>query len=366
MDGWTLRQTQLEQIRKDLTHAWRSHRPLVHGLEKLTGGRSGCTWLARTPSGHRVVWKIIFVSSTRPPSGTLSSTQAEWAMQNRLQRWIRRQVWVNGLCCFGVWRWTRQELTNYWCLDGAFTAAEWAELSQRPHTRLLCWCWEWAAGGSVSDWVHRFARGESQLVPSWAPTTRRLWWQSMLWQLFFAVAQLQQREPGFRHFDLHWGNVVLQPMAQPTWFQYHWPGTSQGVVVPIFWLVQILDFDLVHCTARPHAKTQSRRAQKKFGIGVDASPAYDTHLFCTALDRLRVLRPDLFDKATLAFLDAAVPEGVRRGQDGCCVTRPGQDFRLSLDAQIKMPSPELFLDHAYFQWDQPWPEPIPTLWLSLE
>lgn len=181
-------------------------------------------------------------------------------------------------------------------------------------------------------------------------------WQSLFFQVTFALEYLVRLFPGFRHFDLHSGNVLLTPVGDetkfttPTYMQYDVDGTIFYVPM-VGIMIQMFDFDFASCDRVRNRKVIDQGADlaRKHGIGPQTPSAYDSHLFFTSFQ----CQGHQLDDDTRSFLNDMVPTGYRMNQKftvGRSVRNPqGNRFRMSYKRRDAGDVPErtFIFDHPY-------------------
>jgi len=148
--------------------------------------------------------------------------------------------------------------------------------------------------------------------PSWTTV-----WRSIIFQVMFALEYMHRLFPGFRHFDLHAGNILLMPVGD----EHKWPYpvclkyNIDGVVhaVPFVGVtVQLFDFDFAQTGQWHNSKiaNQGKALATRHGIGPHTLAQYDTHLFLTSFQSLG----HQLDADTRAFLNDQIKKGYRMNQ----------------------------------------------------
>lgn len=202
------------------------------------------------------------------------------------------------------------------------------------------------------------------LQPEWtgifAPPSLSLVWQSVFFQVMFALEYMHRLLPGFRHFDLHAGNILLMPLGNET----HWqnPVYLRYDIDGVMWYVpmvgvtiQLFDFDFAQTDAWKNAKIarQSKGLATKHGIASDSLVQYDTHLFLTSFQSLG----HQLDERTRQFLNDMIPKGYRMNQKHTVgkSSKPNANrFRLSyrtdIDHAEALCTPLEVIQHPFFEF----------------
>jgi hypothetical protein len=217
---------------------------------------------------------------------------------------------------------------------------------------------KWNTETSVNHWKpHRF-----QLSTEWKDifnlSSMKPIWQSLFFQVIFTLEYLQRIFPGFRHFDLHSGNILMIPLGrenefrEPIYMQYNVDGITYYVPMVGF-LIQLFDFDFAFTQKWQNRKVldQQPGLAKRHGIGLETPTAYDYHLFFTSFQ----CQNHVFDTDTRYFLNDMVPHGYRMNQKytvGKSLKQPnGNRFRMSYAKRMdgEVPSGLSILQHPYLQ-----------------
>lgn len=199
----------------------------------------------------------------------------------------------------------------------------------------------------MPEWKSIFA------LPSMKPV-----WQSLFFQVTFALEYLVRLFPGFRHFDLHSGNILMTPVGDetkftgPTYMQYDVDGTIFYVPM-VGIMIQMFDFDFASYDHVRNRKVvdQGMELARKHGIGPKTPSAYDTHLFFTSFQ----CQAHQLDDDTRTFLNDMVPTGYRMNQKytvGKSARNPnGNRFRMSYKRRDSGDVPErtFIFDHPFLQ-----------------
>ena len=78
-------------------------------------------------------------------------------------------------------------------------------------------------------------------------------WKSLIWQLLYTLTVLNDEFPGFKHNDLHLGNVLIQQITPGGYWQYTYK--DQSFYVPNFGMsLRLFDFDWSSAADFPNAK----------------------------------------------------------------------------------------------------------------
>ncbi len=143
---------------------------------------------------------------------------------------------------------------------------------------------EYYHGGSLSDWLKKmFFKLKDQDIAL------------MIGQILKTIARIQKKYPGFRHNDLHLGNVFVDDLVKGP-------------------RLAIADFGLAILRPTGTNVIVDRGEFKSSGIGPKTDKRFDVHFFLTSLSA--ELRPYMarFPK-TASFLDRALPVGYRMPDD---------------------------------------------------
>lgn len=216
--------------------------------------------------------------------------------------------------------------------------------------------YKWSADDDPSWRPHRY-----YLNPEWrhifeAPILNVIW-KNIFFQVVFALEYMHRLLPGFRHFDLHSGNVLLNPIGdeanlqRPTYMMFQVDDTM--FYVPMVGLIaQLFDFDFTQTRHWKNKKITSQEPvlSKRHGIGRETPRAYDYHLFFTSFQ----CQNHQYDIDTRVFLNDMVPNGYRMNQKytvGKSAKQANSNkYRMSYKQRHSGEVPEgiRILDHPYF------------------
>jgi hypothetical protein len=293
----------------------------------------------------------------------------EYLLYARCNAWSDTGSFLQAPYCYCVFHFTGADLESYIEFadqEELVTRSFWKEWKTKHNNpRFICLCLEYTPLTSVRVWNARLwqqiAKLDSKMlkelsVPTWSltgpprqPQSWNLVWKSIFWQVLFGITTMQTRLAGFRHFDLHFGNVLLRSMGdQELYLKYEWEGKMY--YVPCVFLVQIFDFDFASSGTYLNAKVHQNQPGLKLqhGICPDTTPAYDSHLFFTGLQQY-----SKFDTEIKDFLNVVVPSGYRMNEKFVCKVKPTSEKPKPMSYRLQygnhpVPHPCDLLSHPIF------------------
>lgn len=368
-------------VQELLKHAFETREKVFLQPRALSGGKHMNAFLCQL-EGYSFVLKILpFVGTSRtklpqfPSEATeIQPASLECLLYEKMNQWSDTQEFIHAPYCYASFLLKGDVLSDMigWSAKQEENFKDW--IKKQKTNMFLCLCLEYTPLTSVRAWFQRFCetkldskRLRELSIPSWISEvtscelgTMEYWnviFRSIFFQVMFALVKLERLIPGFRHFDLHFGNVLLSPVKseKPIYMKYtHMvDGKKHEFFVPLLFVVQIFDFDFSFSqTLRNTKVTQSQpKLRQLHGIGPDTGSQYDSHLFLTAFQHCRHLHTDV-----LQFLDDAVPKGFRVDEAFTChIATPkdpkkkkGKSFRIQYKHHRKVPTPETLLRHDFF------------------
>ena len=111
--------------------------------------------------------------------------------------------------------------------------------------------------------------------------------KALMFQVLYTLACFQHEFPGFRHNDLHMGNVLVARHARPAVYLLEADGKHKFTLPKSSGTVRILDFGL-SCSARFRNMVAEDMAHK--GYGTQRCDMYDLHTLVEEMHDLRSLK----------------------------------------------------------------------------
>jgi len=186
--------------------------------------------------------------------------------------------------------------------------------------------------------IVEYCRGGSlrQLAKSRAISLKE--WKSILWQMFYTLAVLDEEFPLFKHNDLHLGNVLIQNVTPGGHWEYKFK--KYTYYVPNYGLsVRLFDFDWASAGDIPNAK-MNRSLHRRDVPAAGGPTVFDVHYFLNIMYSYKNL-PEPLSKWIQRLYGKS---GVKNTSSMCLNRRLCKDIR----DLATFPTPQRLMLNAFF------------------
>lgn len=264
----------------------------IRVIEPIGKGRSQCTYMCQNERDEQqFVLKILpLVSSTWTYE---DPEQVEVGIYQMLQSQVEDLPF---LYCHAIFMVGADQLDDTFHVTDASLRkwTSWKKKNSAPN--YVCICLERANFGTFNQFIAEQPR-DLEIF------------RSLFFQFLAALKILQDLMPGFRHFDLHGGNVLIHQACPGNVLTYHFFG--QTFFVPAPYVIRLFDFDCAYVPCKFENKKIAQIPDLQriiFGASPEMAQTYDVHTFFV------VLRELPWPSEIEDFLDLVIPPGFRIGE----------------------------------------------------
>lgn len=202
--------------------------------------------------------------------------------------------------------------------------------------------YEYANGGTLEIFIDRLLKKPQlkAIVP--------YYFKSIICQILYTIYYFQQNIPGFRHNDLHLGNVLISKSGKKDGYSRYKIDGLRVLRKNLGIIAYIHDFGFANCKALPNEEVEKNYHKKSYGIATDSNVMYDVHFFLNCLYHKYKNEP-LFAGAKQFIEDSFTPLYLKR--DSPFV----ENYRLKYRKQY-VPTFKRLFSHPYFDKGRPSPQ----------